>query len=540
MTSTIHPSVPGALPRVLSIAGTDPSGGAGTAADMKSITAAGGYGMTVVTCLVAQNTTGVRAIHTPPTDFLAAQLKAVGDDVVVDGVKTGMLGTAAIIETVEQWLDVHQPPVLVVDPVMVATSGDRLLEPDAEAAMSRFCRRATVITPNIPELAVLVDDDPAPDQDAAVAQARAWAADTGVAVIVKTGHLDSRLATNLWVGPEGPLAEVPCIRVDTTSTHGTGCSLSSALATRLAAGDDPATALVWTTEWLHEAILHGSELVVGPGQGPVDHCHRWRRLAAAGQPVAGMTGDDVPATLVTPDQLDPTTDAPAAATPTAPEVPASAVPAAGPWTAALWRAGSDLARRIADCDLVTALVDGTLSPGIFSFYLGQDACYLAEYPRALAAVAASSTDPAEAADWAAGATASQVVEAELHRNWLGADSRPPAPSPVTRAYVDFLMARALGDDHPVGAAAVLPCYWLYAQVGASLPQVPDDHRYAGWLATYRDDAFITATATALGHVEKAMEVAAPAQRSAAARAFLISCRHELEFFEQALRMDGLR
>lgn len=107
MTSTIHPSVPGALPRVLSIAGTDPSGGAGTAADMKSITAAGGYGMTVVTCLVAQNTTGVRAIHTPPTDFLAAQLKAVGDDVVVDGVKTGMLGTAAIIETVEQLSLIH-------------------------------------------------------------------------------------------------------------------------------------------------------------------------------------------------------------------------------------------------------------------------------------------------------------------------------------------------------------------------------------------------------------------------------------------------
>ena len=279
------PTLPHALghvdvPRVLSIAGTDPSGGAGTAADMKSITAAGGYGMTVVTCLVAQNTTGVRAIHTPPLDFLAAQLEAVSDDVAVDAVKTGMLGTAAIIGTVGSWLDAHRPPVLVVDPVMVATSGDRLLEPDAEEAMREFCRRADVVTPNIPELAVLTGAAPATDQHAAVAQAREWAADTGVAVIVKTGHLDSALTTNLWVGPDGITAEAPSRRVDTTSTHGTGCSLSSALATRLGAGDSPQRALAWTTDWLHEAIEYGAALHVGRGHGPVDHGHRARRLAA--------------------------------------------------------------------------------------------------------------------------------------------------------------------------------------------------------------------------------------------------------------------
>lgn len=291
MISRPHPVAP-ALPRVLSIAGTDPSGGAGTAADMKSIIAAGGYGMTVVSCLVAQNTTGVRAIHTPPVDFLAAQLRAVSDDIAVDAVKTGMLGTAAVIATVRDWLDAHRPPVLVVDPVMVATSGDRLLEPDAEAAMRGFCRRATVVTPNIPELAVLVGADPAPDQDAAVAQAVAWSAETGVCVIVKTGHLDSRLTTNLWVGPDGVVAEAPSTRVETTSTHGTGCSLSSALATRLAAGQTPAEALAWTTEWLHEAIAHGAELQVGHGHGPVDHGHRMRRLAAAGL-AAGRAADDL-------------------------------------------------------------------------------------------------------------------------------------------------------------------------------------------------------------------------------------------------------
>ena len=152
------PSYPARIPRVLSIAGTDPSGGAGTAADLKSITAAGGYGMSVVTALVAQNTRGVREIHVPPAPFLDRQLRAVSDDVVIDAVKTGMLGTAALIATVSEWLDEHPPQILVVDPVMVATSGDSLLAPDAEQAMITFCSRATVVTPNIEELARLTGE----------------------------------------------------------------------------------------------------------------------------------------------------------------------------------------------------------------------------------------------------------------------------------------------------------------------------------------------------------------------------------------------
>ena len=196
----------GTIPRVLSIAGTDPSGGAGTAADTKSIIAAGGYAMAVVTSLVAQNTEGVRAIHTPPTDFLVQQLAAVSDDVRIDAVKTGMLGTAEIVDAVAAFLDEHRPPVVVVDPVMVATSGDRLLASDAEAAMREFCRRATVITPNIPELAVLCQSEPATTPKQAVEQARRWAAETGVAVVVKTGHLNSQRvdkAGRQYVGDAG-------------------------------------------------------------------------------------------------------------------------------------------------------------------------------------------------------------------------------------------------------------------------------------------------------------------------------------------------
>lgn len=265
------------VPRVLSIAGTDPSGGAGTAADLKSITAAGGYGMAVVTSLVAQNTHGVRAIHTPPASFLTAQLQAVSDDVTIDAIKTGMLGTAEIIETVSSWLEDHPPQVLVVDPVMVATSGDRLVDQHAEQAMVEFCSRATVVTPNIGELAVLTGSDPAANESEAIAQASGWAAATGVSVIVKTGHLVSRWATNTWVGPEGLRTSAYATRLDSTSTHGTGCSLSSALATRLGAGDEPTTALSWATAWLHEAIKHGEALGVGSGQGPVDHSYRARR-----------------------------------------------------------------------------------------------------------------------------------------------------------------------------------------------------------------------------------------------------------------------
>ena len=266
-------------PRVLSIAGTDPTGGAGTAADLKSITAAGGYGMAAVTAVVAQNTHGVRDIHVPPAAVLTAQLEAVSDDVALEAVKTGMLATAEIIRAVESWVLAHPPRVLVVDPVMVATSGDRLLEAEAEQAMLRFCRLASVVTPNIDELAVLTGAPRAADAQEALAQAAEWSAATGVAVVVKTGHLEDREVTNTWVGPDGTGHAVPSTRVDTTSTHGTGCSLAAALATRLGAGEDPASALAWVTDWLHEAIVHGAALQVGGGHGPVDHAHRARRLA---------------------------------------------------------------------------------------------------------------------------------------------------------------------------------------------------------------------------------------------------------------------
>ncbi|MGP5053607.1 bifunctional hydroxymethylpyrimidine kinase/phosphomethylpyrimidine kinase [Brachybacterium paraconglomeratum] len=521
-------------PRVLSIAGTDPTGGAGTAADLKSITAAGGFGMAAVTAVVAQNTHGVSDIHVPPAQFLAAQLRAVSDDVELEAVKTGMLGTAEIIEAVRTWLSAHPPRVLVVDPVMVATSGDRLLEPAAEQAMIRFCSLATVVTPNIDELAVLTGEPLAHDEDEALAQAARWSEATGVAVVVKTGHLDSREVANTWIGADGTRHRVHSTRVDTTSTHGTGCSLAAALATRLGAGEDPATALAWVTDWLHEAILHGAELQVGSGNGPVDHAHRARRLAAAGSAAPWVAGGAVPDRWEQPAQLA------ARATADGPTGPAASVPPVGPWTEALWAAGAPLAGAIEDSGFVAALVDGSLPEGQFSFYLAQDAHYLQRYSRALATLAEISEAPAAREFWSDSSRHCVDTELELHRAWLAArpDAAEVAVSPVTSAYTDFLLARALGDPTAVGAAAALPCFWLYSQVGASLPEVPDEHPYAGWLLTYRDPTFVEGVRGALGVVERELEAADPAVRAEAARAFLLACRHELEFFEQARRVDA--
>lgn len=267
------------IPRVLSIAGTDPTGGAGVQADLKSIGAAGGYGMAVVTALVAQNTQGVREIHTPPQSFLDAQLQSVFDDVQVDAIKIGMLGDVETTETVSNWLQRVDVSVVVLDPVMVATSGDRLLSEEAEQAVRELTRLATVVTPNLPELAMLVGEPVATTVRQAVEQAQRFAKEMNVSVLAKGGHLSSSQADNALVTPAGEVFNVAVERVETKNTHGTGCSLSSALATRLAAGDSPQRAVEWASEWLREAIEYADDLHVGQGNGPVDHFHRLRRLA---------------------------------------------------------------------------------------------------------------------------------------------------------------------------------------------------------------------------------------------------------------------
>lgn len=543
------------VPRVLSIAGTDPSGGAGIQADLKSIAASGGYGMCVTTSLVAQNTCGVREVFTPPLEFLTAQLAAVFDDVTVDAVKIGMLGDADTIRTVRTWLSEHPVPVVVLDPVMIASSGDRLLQAEAEQALRDLVPLVNVITPNIPELAVLCQKEPAQTFDEAHEQAANLAAATGTTVIVKGGHLCGQDAGNTAVFPDGTCAHVRTPRLDSRNTHGTGCSLSSSLATRLgvellqhteaaesSAGekntltsDDTHRALQWSTRWLHESIAAGAGLQVGSGEGhgPVDHAARARRLEAAASAYPWhhllATTDSEGNTLdgTSPERLLPVSPVPAGE---------AVVKPAGPWTAALWAAGGETWHQILDLPFVRALGDGTLDEDLFAFYLDQDALYLRDYSRALATLSARA-DTAEAqVHWAAGAHEAIAAESQLHEGWLANRARLGGPSPITMGYTNFLRASAAGDDYVVGAAAILPCYWLYEEVGAVLSsQNHADHPYAEWLSMYGGEEFAAEVARSLAEVERAFETASPAQRVRAARAYLSACVYEREFFDQAHR-----
>jgi hydroxymethylpyrimidine/phosphomethylpyrimidine kinase len=262
---------------VLSIAGTDPTGGAGIQADLKSIGANGGYGMAVVTALVAQNTLGVRSVHTPPAAFLQEQLNAVSDDVAIDAVKIGMLGSTEVTDVVRGWLQKVRPAVVVLDPVMVATSGDRLLEPDAESALRALVPLADLVTPNLPELAVLVDEPAAGTWTEALEQGRKLSRATGTAVLVKGGHLDGKDCPDALVDVSGGLGaevhELTSVRVDTPNTHGTGCSLSSAMATVQARTGNWVRTLAEVKQWLQGALERSDELEVGRGHGPIHHFH---------------------------------------------------------------------------------------------------------------------------------------------------------------------------------------------------------------------------------------------------------------------------
>ena len=551
------PGAPGTsrVPRVLSIAGTDPSGGAGIQADLKSIAASGGYGMCVTTSLVAQNTCGVREVFTPPLEFLTAQLAAVFDDVTVDAVKIGMLGDADTIRTVSTWLSEHPVPVVVLDPVMIASSGDRLLQAEAEQALRDLVPLVDVITPNIPELAVLCQKEPAQTFDEAHEQAANLAAATGTTVIVKGGHLCGQDAGNTAVFPDGTCTHVRTPRLESRNTHGTGCSLSSSLATRLGVellrhteaaessegekntltSEDTHRALQWSTRWLHESIAAGAGLQVGSGEGhgPVDHAARARRLEAAASAYPWhhllATTDSEGNTLdgTSPERLLPVSPVPAGE---------AVVKPAGPWTAALWAAGGETWHQILDLPFVRALGDGTLDEDLFAFYLDQDALYLRDYSRALATLSARA-DTAEAqVHWAAGAHEAIAAESQLHEGWLANRARLGGPSPITMGYTNFLRASAAGDDYVVGAAAILPCYWLYEEVGAVLSsQNHADHPYAEWLSMYGGEEFAADVARSLAEVERAFEAASPAQRVRAARAYLSACVYEREFFDQAHR-----
>jgi hydroxymethylpyrimidine/phosphomethylpyrimidine kinase len=259
------------IPNILSIAGSDPSGGAGIQADIKAISANGGYAMAALTALTAQNTRGVSAVHMIPPDFVAAQIAAIRADIRIDAVKIGMLGEAGVIAAVAWALAGLAAPV-VLDPVMVAKGGDRLLAAEAVAALRDLLPIATVITPNLPEAADLLGEAEARTIGAMEMQARALLELGPGAVFLKGGHLPGADCPDLLVTPQETIW-MPGRRRATRKTHGTGCTLSAALATLLGRGLPAAEAAARAKSYVAGAIASADELTVGEGHGPTHHFH---------------------------------------------------------------------------------------------------------------------------------------------------------------------------------------------------------------------------------------------------------------------------
>lgn len=260
-------------PVALTIAGSDPSGGAGIQADLKTFSALEVYGTSVLTALTAQNTRGVDAALYLEPEFVLAQLNTLVADVGIEAVKIGMLGTPDLVHTVQDFLSAHPYDTVVLDPVMVATSGDALSEPDTVTALRGMLRFASLITPNLAEAAALLRQPVAADI-ATMHQQAAALVDLGAArVLLKGGHLSAAAIDVFHDGTES--REFAARRVPTSNTHGTGCSLSSAITAFRARSYGWPESIGAAKAWLTEAIAAADTLGVGGGHGPVHHFHRW-------------------------------------------------------------------------------------------------------------------------------------------------------------------------------------------------------------------------------------------------------------------------
>jgi hydroxymethylpyrimidine/phosphomethylpyrimidine kinase len=259
----------------LTIAGSDSSGGAGIQADLKTFSALGVYGASAITALTAQNTEGVEAVLVVPPDFVARQIKVVARDLEIGAIKIGMLATSEVIKAVAEALEALPRVPIVLDPVMVAASGDILLDEDAiETLRTILLPRATLITPNLPEAGKLLDRGEAKDERKMYAQAKALRRLGAKAVLIKGGHADGAKAIDILVDEEGDLRlEAP--RIETGNTHGTGCTLSSAIAAELAKGAALRDAARTAKAYVTAAIAAAGGLHIGKGRGPVHHFHKW-------------------------------------------------------------------------------------------------------------------------------------------------------------------------------------------------------------------------------------------------------------------------
>ena len=258
--------------RVLTIAGSDPSGGAGIQADLKTFSACGCFGTSAIVAVVDENTVGVTGVHPVPVDFVTGQIKSVLDDIGADAIKIGMLHSSELIRAIRDTLAGYDIKNIVLDPVMVATSGDKLLQDEAiETLKYELIPIARVITPNIPEAEVLLGRKINSQDDLPIV-IRELSALRSTSVLLKAGHLKEEILTDVFYNAEtDEVIDFPSERIHTKNTHGTGCTFSSAIAAFLAHGLSLNDAIQKAKEYIHSAIASGAEYEIGKGHGPVHH-----------------------------------------------------------------------------------------------------------------------------------------------------------------------------------------------------------------------------------------------------------------------------
>jgi len=260
-------------PTALTIAGSDSGGGAGIQSDLKAFSALGAYGCSVITALTAQNTQAVTGVMDVPGEFIAKQIDAVFTDIEVHAVKIGMLSVSETIKVVAAGLKQHEARNIVLDPVMVAKSGDALLQPHAVAFVRKtLLPLADLITPNLPEAETLLQCGPIIDMEGMESAAKALLADGPKAVLLKGGHLTGTQSPDIYADADG-IKVLHSRRIDTCNTHGTGCTLSSAIAAGLAKGLAMQDAVGEAKNYIEAAIAAGDALGIGKGHGPVHHFH---------------------------------------------------------------------------------------------------------------------------------------------------------------------------------------------------------------------------------------------------------------------------
>jgi hydroxymethylpyrimidine/phosphomethylpyrimidine kinase len=262
------------VPVALTIAGSDSSGGAGIQADLKTFSALGVYGASVVTALTAQNTTGVFAVHQVPAEFIGVQIDAVFSDFNISAVKIGMMGSAVAIEAVSAGLGRHRARNIVLDTVMAASSGGKLLDDDAIDALRGLMAQARLVTPNLPEAAALTGTIEASDEDEMIAQARKLLTLGAGAVLIKGGHGSGAESVDILV-ENGSTTRFALPRIDTGNTHGTGCTLASAIAAGLAQDVSLVDSVRQAKTYVATALKAADRLELGSGPGPLHHFHRW-------------------------------------------------------------------------------------------------------------------------------------------------------------------------------------------------------------------------------------------------------------------------